>query len=107
MFISRSCRRAERTRSTWKPEICVLEDRIVPALRGFGPAVPPASVVTHLLVIVPRNVQEGTPTNVIVEALNSKNQVVPGYRGNVQLALGSTDPGAKLDLIAFAKLCGA
>ena len=88
--------RGARTPSTFQPEVCVLEDRITPALRGFGPAIPPPTVVTHLVVVAPTNVQEGTPTSVTVEALNANNQPVSGYRGNVQISLGSSDPTASL-----------
>ena len=95
MLFSRLLRRAERIHATYHPEICVLEDRVVPTLlRSFGPTAPPANVPTHLLVIAPADVQAGTPTNVVVEALNSQNHLATGYRGNVQIALGSADPGA-------------
>lgn len=97
MSIYRLFQGARRATSTYKPTVGVLEDRIVPtSLRGFAPPVPPPSVATHLVVLVPANVQEGTPTSVIVEALNSKNQLATGYRGSVQISLGSSDPTAIL-----------
>jgi len=97
MPFPRLFQRARRTTSTYQPTLCVLEDRVVPtSLRGFGPAIPPANVATHLLVIVPKNAQEGTPTSVIVEALNASNQLVPSYRGSVHLSLGTSDPTAVL-----------
>jgi hypothetical protein len=96
MFFLRVDRRAQRI-TTYQPAVCVLEDRVVPtSLRGFGPPIPPPSAATHLMVIVPPNVQEGTPTSVIVEALNGKNQLATSYRGNVQIALGTPDPTATL-----------
>lgn len=97
MFFRRLFQRTQRTSSSYKPRVCVLEDRVVPAvLRGFGPPLQPANAATHLLVIVPQDVPEGTATNVVIEALTAKNQLATGYRGNVQIALANADPGAVL-----------
>ena len=56
--------------------------------------VSPAPVATHSLVVVPQNVQAGTPAAVVVEALDASNHVVPNYTGTVQLT--SSDTAATL-----------
>jgi hypothetical protein len=53
-----------------------------------------APVATHFLVVAPQNVQPGTATPVLVEALSAANRVVPTYTGTVQLT--SSDAGATL-----------
>jgi hypothetical protein len=51
-------------------------------------------VATHFLVLVPREVEAGVPTPVLVEALSASNQLVPNYTGTVQLM--SSDTAATL-----------
>lgn len=98
MFFPFRSRTPKHKTATFRPAVCVLEDRVVPTAtyRTFVQPTPPANVATHFLVLVPADVPEGTAANVVVEALNSKNQIVTGYHGAVQLSLGTADPYATL-----------
>src|SRR5258707_729944 len=97
MLFSRWLRRSHPRATTYQPSICELEDRIVPAgFRFLGSPVHPPAPATHLVLIVPPNVQEGKAVNVIVEAMDAGNHVVTGFKGTVQISLGSADALATL-----------
>src|SRR5205807_1761025 len=73
------------------------EGRIVPAgFRFLGAPVHAPAPATHLVLIAPPNVQEGKAVNVLVEAMDAGNHVVTGFKGTVQISLGSADPLATL-----------
>jgi len=80
---------------TFRPTLCVLEDRTVPS--GFGAltklfqAPGPA---THFQVVLPANVQATKPFDVVVKAEDASNHLATGYKGTVQFSLGLTDAGA-------------
>ena len=95
MLFSSWSRRPARSSRTYQPEVCLLEDRVVPTLLRPTP-LPAAPLATHLVVIVPPNVEAGTPINVVVEAEDAHNKVVPGFRGTVHVGLGTADPGATI-----------
>ena len=95
MLFSSWFRRVNRSPRTYQPEVCLLEERAVPAL--VRPTLhSPAPLATHLVVIVPQNVEAGTAIDVIVEAEDAHNRVVPGFTGTVAVGLGTADPGATL-----------
>ena len=73
----------------------MLEERVVPTLIR-PPLHSPAPRATHLVVIAPQNVEPGTAFDVIVEAEDAHNRVVPGFRGTVAVGLGTADPGAAI-----------
>lgn len=86
--------RTHQPTPAYYPDIEVLEDRTVPVLlRTLFPItfVPPA---THLQVIAPQDVVSGQTFNVVVQALDATNHVATGFRGTVQISLGTADPGA-------------
>jgi hypothetical protein len=96
MLFSHWFRRVNRPAATYRPEVGVLEDRIAPALLRHPVPPTPVPVVTHFQVIVPQNVEAGQPISVLVEAEDAHNHVVAGYKGTVQIKLGTADPGATL-----------
>ncbi len=53
------------------------------------------AAATHFAVIIGPNVQVGSQTNVLVEALDANNRVVPNYEGTVTLS--SSDTAATLN----------
>jgi hypothetical protein len=93
MFFSHWFRRSHRSAPSYRPEICLLEERAVPALLRVPP-VPVTPVATHYAVIVPQNVAAGTAFNVIVEALDAHNKIVTNAQGTVTIGLGTADAGA-------------
>lgn len=95
MLFSRSHRSHKQTPSSFRPLLCVLEDRITPSsiLDRFLPAPGPA---THLAVQAPTNVKVGEPFLIAVEALDAKNHLATGYTGIVHFSLGTADVGAAL-----------
>jgi len=85
--------RATRPTTTYRPAVCLLEGRTVPvAIRQ--PAVPVPLPATHLLVIVPQDVEAGKAFSVIVEALDAHHHLVTGFKGTVQITLAAVDAGA-------------
>src|SRR5471032_2017657 len=94
MLFSRWFGRTNRSVRTYRPEIGLLEDRVVPTI--LRPPLHPAPVppATHLQVVVPANVVSGQTINVIIEAEDAHNKIVPGFLGTVNLSLGTADPGA-------------
>ncbi len=126
MFLSRWFRtrptsKLVRTKASFRPELFMLEDRLVPSGSGHdlltghgmigrdaGPSCPAqvtnpnrgpgdvkaAAVVTHFAVFVEDNAQVGVPTKIKVLALDANNQVVKGYTGTVHFT--SSDTGALL-----------
>jgi hypothetical protein len=93
MFFSHWFRRSHRSSSTYRPEVCLLEERAVPTLLR-PPAVSAAPVATHFAVIIPQNVAAGTAVNVIVEAETAANKIVTNFKGTVAVGLGTADAGA-------------
>src|SRR5947207_2831196 len=87
-------RRAQRPVSTFRPTVCVLEDRTVPAGFRVFPSVPAPPPATHFAVLLPQDVEVGKAFSVTVEAVDAKNHVVPTYRGTVQVSLAGPDAGA-------------
>ena len=86
--------RATRPTTTYRPAVCLLEDRTVPA--GFRQApVPVPPPATHLQVIVTQDVEAGKAFSVIVEALDTQNHRVTSFKGTVQITLAADDAGAK------------
>jgi hypothetical protein len=94
MLFSRWSRRAPRPTSTYRPAVCLLEDRTVPVVLR-QPPVPVPPPATHLQVIVPQDVEAGKAFSVIVEALDAHNHLVTGFKGTVQITLAADDAGAK------------
>src|ERR1043165_2760787 len=83
---------------TYRPEVCVLEDRTVPTVlfRQFYalPPTPAPLAANHLIVIVPQNVEAGQNVTVVVKAADATNKVVTSYKGTVNVSLGTSDPSA-------------
>ena len=90
MFFSHWFRSPRRSPSTYRPEVCLLEERAVPTLLR-PPAVPTSPVATHFAVIIPQNVAAGSAVNVIVEVENAANKVVTSFKGTVAVGLGTAD----------------
>jgi hypothetical protein len=91
-----------RRNSSYRPAVCLLEDRTVPTVfRPFtgGPA-------THLIVIAPQPVQAGQSFMVEVEAADAGNRVSTGFTGPVQIVLGTADASATLPAYTFTKADG-
>jgi hypothetical protein len=55
----------------------------------------PAPVATHFQVVVPETTTAGSPTPVLVEAVDASGHVARNYTGTIQLT--STDPAATLN----------
>jgi hypothetical protein len=88
MLFSHWLRRTARPDSTFRPDVCLLEDRTVPALlRTLTPPIPVSPPATHLQVIVPLHVESDKAFSVVVEAEDAKNHVVADYKGAVQIAM--------------------
>ena len=85
------------TRRTFRPDICVLEDRITPvAFRTLPPPVPAPVPATQFRVIVPQHVEAGKAFNMIVQAEDANHKVTTNFKGTVQIKLTSADVGATL-----------
>jgi hypothetical protein len=97
MLSSRLARRSRKDPVTFKPSVCVLEDRTVPSgfwWRNYTP--PPPGPATHLEVETRSNVKSGQEFFVEVEALDANNRIATGYLGTVHFSLGTTDNNALL-----------
>jgi hypothetical protein len=95
MLFSGWFRRAARPTTTYRPAVCLLEDRTVPVVIRQPPPVPLPPPATHLQVIAPQDVEAGKAFSVIVEALDAHNHRVTGFKGTVQITLAADDTGAK------------
>lgn len=93
MLLSRWFRR-RRPAPTFRPMLLVLEDRTVPS--GFGSHHFTPGPAAHLQVVVPENVQSGSPFTVRVVATDASNHPATGYDGTVTLSLQTTDSNATL-----------
>ena len=90
-------RRNVQAVSTFRPQLCVLESRIVPASFRTLPILPPAPPpATQFRVIVPQHVEAGKAFNVIVQAEDAGHQVTTNFKGTVQIKLTTADVGANL-----------
>jgi hypothetical protein len=58
------------------------------------------SVVTHLAVTIPENVQQGVPVEILVTALNANNRPASSYTGTVSFAPAGTSTAASETLPA-------
>jgi hypothetical protein len=106
MFLSHWLRRdarkaSERKRPTWsfRPAVCMLEDRITPSFgfSGFGGFTPPTpGPATHLAVFAPGHVKADVPFYVLVEAQDASNLPAFGYTGTVQFSTSDTGTGVSL-----------
>jgi hypothetical protein len=85
MFFSRWLRRRPRVRTTYRPMLWQLEDRITPS----GPA-------THFAVTASSFFQEGRPAAVRVQAEDANNFPAIGYTGTVHFDLVNADARATL-----------
>lgn len=63
-----------------------------PITSSVSVQVNPAPVVTHFMIVAPRNVTVGVPTAIDVTALDASNRPVPNYTGTVQFS--NTDTAA-------------
>ncbi len=91
-----------RRKWSYRPAVCVLEDRTVPSsFRTF-----PAGPATHLVVIAPAQVQADQSFTVEVEAEDASNRVATTFTGPVQLVLGTADAGATLPSYTFTMADG-
>ena len=101
-MFSRWFHSSKKTPSSYKPAVCVLEDRTVPS--GFRPSWsgwfnPPApGPATQLEVEAPRNVKVGQSFFVEVEAKDVNNRLATGYLGTAHFSLALTDTGATVPL---------
>jgi hypothetical protein len=101
MLLSNLFRRKDRPRiKSYRPALCILEDRTVPSGGSWGGYFPwytsNAGPATHLEVIAPENVQSGKSFEVEVEALDASGHLATGYTGTVAITLQPTDSGATL-----------
>jgi hypothetical protein len=91
--------RGKKSANSYKPSVCLLEDRTVPSgfasFWSWGHLVTPGPA-THLAVEAPHNVKVGQLFSVEVEALDVNNHLATGYVGTVQITLGTTDANAVL-----------
>lgn len=88
-------RRTSKAKATFRPEICLLEDRVVPVVLRRFPAVPaPPPRATQFSVIAPDHVESGKSFSVIIRAEDAARRVVPTFRGTTQITLTSADGGA-------------
>src|SRR5262245_15356663 len=95
MHLSRRNQLSPNTKSTYRPQVEALEDRLVPAVfRALTP--PPPLPATHFQVLAPSNVMKGQTFNVTVQALDARNQLATGFRGTTIISLGTADAGAIL-----------
>lgn len=87
-MFSRWFHSSKKTPSSYKPAVCVLEDRTVPS--GFRPGWfnPPApGPATQLEVEAPRSVKVGQSFSVEVEAKDVNNRLASSYLGTIHFSL--------------------
>jgi hypothetical protein len=85
MLFTRWFRRGRRPAETFRPTLCVLEDRTTPTV---FPWFPPAGPATHLQVVMPRQETSGQGFDILVEALDASNNLATSYTGTVAVTGG-------------------
>src|SRR5437867_12870937 len=97
MFFSRQPRPARKAIATFRPSLCVLEDRTVPSTISSLTWQPPSpGPATHLQVYAPHNVKSGQSFAIEVDAKDANSRIATGYLGAVHFSLGAADANAIL-----------
>src|ERR1700686_2500195 len=96
MFLTPWSRPRKKSPVTFKPSLCVLEDRTVPS--GFWSwwQAPTPGPATHLVVEAPHNVKAGQSFGIEVLAEDANNHIATGYTGAIKFTLGTADANATL-----------
>jgi hypothetical protein len=79
---------------TGQQTITATDDSIPPLTGSVSTNLTSPTVVTHLGVTMPENVQQGVPVEVYVSALNANNRPVSSYTGTVSFAPAGTSTTA-------------